>query len=36
LYWLLGERQQPPYIGLAARHEAERTFIWYAHERGLI
>lgn len=33
LYWLLGERKQPPNIGRAARAEAERTFAWYEAER---
>lgn len=33
LYWLLGERGQPPYIGRAARAEAERTYAWYLSER---
>lgn len=29
LYWLLGERKKPPYIGRAAKAEAERTFEWF-------
>jgi len=33
LYWLLGERKQPPNIGRAAKAEAERTFEWYNAER---
>jgi hypothetical protein len=32
LYWLLGERKQPPHIGRAAKAEAERTFAWYTAE----
>lgn len=32
LYWLLGERKKPPYIGRAAKAEAERTFAWYLDE----
>lgn len=32
LYWLLGERRQPPNIGRAAKAEAERTFAWYQEE----
>jgi hypothetical protein len=34
LYWLLGEHRQPPYIGLAAKHEAERTYQWYLAEKA--
>lgn len=33
LYWLLGEHKQPPYIGRAARMEAQRTFDWYMDEK---
>lgn len=33
LYWMLGERKQPPYIGRAAKAEAERTYQWYCDER---
>jgi hypothetical protein len=33
LYWLLGERKEPPNIGRAAKAEAERTFDWYTTER---
>ena len=33
LYWLLGERKQPPSIGRAAKAEAERTFAWYTAEK---
>ena len=33
LYWLLGERREPPYVGRAARAEAQRTFDWYQAER---
>jgi hypothetical protein len=33
LYWLLGERRQPPYCGRAAKAEAQRTFDWYMSER---
>ena len=29
LYWLLGERRKPAYIGRAAKAEAERAFEWY-------
>ena len=29
LYWLLGERRQPPAIGRAAKAEAERTYQWW-------
>jgi hypothetical protein len=29
LYWLLGERKKPPYIGRAAKAEAERTYQWF-------
>lgn len=36
LYWLLGERKQPDYIGRAAKVEAERTFQWYRDEGGPI
>jgi hypothetical protein len=34
LYWLLGERREPPYIGRAAKTEAERTYKWYIEERA--
>jgi hypothetical protein len=33
LYWLLGERAQPPYIGRAAKAEAQRTYDWYLTEK---
>lgn len=33
LYWLLGERKQPPNIGRAAKAEAERTYLWYLEAR---
>lgn len=33
LYWLLGERREPPNIGRNAKAEAERTFAWYTAER---
>lgn len=33
LYWLLGERRQPPYIGRAAKAEAERTYQWFTSEQ---
>lgn len=36
LYFLLGERRQPTYIGRAAKGEAERTFDWYTSERGAV
>lgn len=29
LYWLLGERKEPPNCGRAAKAEAERTYRWY-------
>lgn len=32
LYWLLGERRKPPYIGRAAKAEAERTYLWFRSE----
>src|SRR5690348_2139849 len=32
LYYLLGEHQKPPYIGRAAKEEAERTMAWYLSE----
>ena len=32
LYWLLGEHAEPPYIGRAAKAEAERTHGWYLAE----
>jgi hypothetical protein len=32
LYWLLGERRQPTYIGRAAKTEAEREYAWYRAE----
>ena len=32
LYYLLGEWRQPPYIGRAARTEAERIFAWWQGE----
>jgi hypothetical protein len=34
LYWLLGERAKPPYIGNAAKAEAERTYSWYMSEKA--
>lgn len=33
LYWLLGEHREPPYIGRAARSEAERTYAWFQAEQ---
>ncbi len=33
LYWLLGERAQPPYMGRNTKAEAERTYVWYLAER---
>lgn len=33
LYWLLGMRAKPPFMGYAAKAEAERTFAWYTAER---
>lgn len=33
IYWLLGEWGKPPYMGRAAKAEAERTFGWYLAER---
>ena len=32
LYWLLGERQKPPYCGNKAKAEAERTYKWFLSE----
>lgn len=32
LYFLLGERKQPPNIGRAAKAEAEATFNWFKTE----
>lgn len=32
LYWLLGMRRQPPYIGRAAKAEAEATYLWALDE----
>lgn len=29
LYWLLGERRRPPYMGRNAQVEAYRTYSWY-------
>lgn len=34
LYWLLGERREPPNIGRAAKAEAQRTFEWYQSVLG--
>lgn len=34
IYWLFGERKQPPNIGRAAKAEAERTVAWYVAEGG--
>lgn len=36
LYWLLGERKEPPRIGRAAKAEAERTFAWYTAEHAKV
>jgi hypothetical protein len=33
LYWLLGERKQPPNVGTRAKAEAERTYAWYVEEK---
>lgn len=33
LYWLLGERHEPPRIGRAAKAEAERTYAWWLAEQ---
>ncbi len=33
LYWLLGERRKPPYMGRAAMTAAELIFEWYNSER---
>jgi hypothetical protein len=33
LYWLLGEHRQPPYVGRAAKAEAQRTFEWFMTEK---
>lgn len=32
LYWLLGERREPPRVGRAAKLEAQATFDWYTSE----
>lgn len=32
LYWLMGERKQPPHIGRAAKAEAQRTYEWFMSE----
>ena len=32
LYYLLGERQKPPYIGRAAKSEAQKTYEWFKAE----
>lgn len=34
LYWLLGMRQRPTFIGRAAKAEAEQTYAWYLNETG--
>lgn len=34
LYWLLGMRAKPTYMGTAAKSEAERTYAWYMSERA--
>lgn len=34
LYWIMGERRQPPNIGRAAKAEAERTYAWFSGEWG--
>lgn len=34
LYWLLDMHMQPPYIGRAAKAEAERTFQWFKSEEA--
>ncbi len=36
LYWLLGERRKPPYMGWAAMESAQSTFEWYSSERDRI
>jgi hypothetical protein len=36
LYWLLGERHEPPHIGRNAKAEAERTFAWYQAEQARV
>jgi hypothetical protein len=36
LYWLFGERAEPPVIGRAAKAEAERTFAWYTSEQTIL
>lgn len=33
LYWLLGMRAKPTYMGRAARIEAEATYAWYLSEQ---
>jgi hypothetical protein len=33
LYWLLGERRKPPYMGRAAMASAQKTFEWFCSER---
>ena len=32
IYWLMGERCKPPYIGRAALAKAQRTIEWYESE----
>lgn len=34
LYWLLGERAEPPHIGRAAKAEAYETYYWYLGEKA--
>ncbi len=36
LYWLLGERRKPPYMGRAAMTAAQSIFEWYISERDRI
>ncbi len=33
LYWLLGERREPPKVGRFAKEEAQRTYDWFIAER---
>ncbi len=36
LYWLLGERSKPPYMGRAAMASAKSIFEWYTSERARV
>lgn len=36
LYWLLGERTQPPHVGTLAKAEAQRSFDWYVAAGGTV